>query len=83
MPEGIVFSAHTTAPLPPKTSNRPTAAAPRQSAGVGRSPSASPRRTAHAYRSAPATRNRREAARSGGRVWFTTRIARYVVPQIT
>jgi len=37
----------------------------------------------HAYISAPATRKRTEAARRGGRVSFTTRIARYVVPQMT
>ncbi len=83
MPEGIVRSAITTRPLPPPTSAIPTIAAALHCGRPGRSPRVSPRRIVTAYSTAPAIANRAPAAISGGRVSLDTRIARYVVPQMT
>jgi len=80
MPEGTVRSAHTTPPFPPRSSAHPTMAAARHWRGPGRSPSRSPRRMVQANMTVPATRNLMDAERSGGIVWLTMRMAKYVVP---
>ena len=82
-PLGIVRSAQATPPLPQTISRLPMIAAARHCVGPGRSPVRSPRRTAIPYKTLPATRKRSAVARNVGNVWFTTRIARYVVLQIT
>ena len=82
-PLGIVRSAQATPPLPQTISKVPTIAAARHCVGPGRSPVRSPRRIAIPYKTLPATRNRSDVARNVGNVSFTTRIAKYVVLQMT
>jgi hypothetical protein len=55
-------------------------AAARHWRGPGRSSSRSPRRMVQANITVPATRNLMDAERSGGIVWLTMRMAKYVVP---
>jgi hypothetical protein len=81
IPEGTVRSAQTTAPFPPSSSAPPMIAAAAHCRRPGRSASASPRPIVNANMSPPATRKRTDAASSAGSVWFTIRIAKYVVPQ--
>src|SRR5688572_6733171 len=78
MPEGTLFSAQATSPLPPSNSAVPTIAVDFQFPRVG---AGSPAMRLQAYRIAPEIKNLSPACINGGMVSTANRIARYVDPQ--
>jgi hypothetical protein len=78
-PDGIVCSAHTTAPLPPSRRNAPVMAAVRHCFAVAGS---APRNRVHNRIIPPAMTKRTPAIRNGGSVSIANRMARYVEPQM-